>query len=63
LQRALCMGRHERAQRMRNLRRTVSENNVYAWAANVIRSLVEVEQPSASGYAEQPLSVASGVWS
>jgi len=63
LQRALCMGRHERAQRMRNLRRTVSENNVYAWAANVIRSLVEVEQPSASGYAEQPLSLASGVWS
>jgi alpha,alpha-trehalose-phosphate synthase [UDP-forming] len=63
LRRALEMGRREREQRMRNLRKTVSDNNVYTWAANVIRSLAELKQPAASEDAEQPLSLASGAWS
>jgi trehalose 6-phosphate synthase len=43
LRRALTMGKRERVQRMRSLRKTVSQHNVYGWAAGVISSLLELQ--------------------
>ena len=59
IQRALTMPHSERSQRMRALRRTVEENNVYAWAVDIMRSLLEMERSNGSVRTEQPLAAAS----
>ncbi len=51
VRRALAMPREERLLRMRALRKVVSENDIYAWAFEIIRTLLAVETP-ASMYSE-----------
>jgi trehalose 6-phosphate synthase len=59
IRRALTMPHAERSQRMRALRRTVEENNIYTWAVDIMRSLLELERSNGSFWAEQPLAAAS----
>jgi trehalose 6-phosphate synthase len=44
---ALEMGRDERRQRMRLMRRTVEENNVYRWAGRMLMDVARVRQRQA----------------
>lgn len=40
---ALTMPAHERRQRMEKLRKAVREKNIFTWAGNIMRTLVDVE--------------------
>jgi trehalose 6-phosphate synthase len=59
--RALQMGPAERSDRMRMLRNTVRENNIYAWAAQIMRAVGEVQQASAAYSEPELLALASGL--
>ncbi len=63
LRRALTMPREERRRRMRTLRRVVRENNIYSWAVNVMRAILEVEQPFCASYERErdTLAMAAGL--
>jgi trehalose 6-phosphate synthase len=59
IQRALTMPHAERSQRMHASRRTVEENNIYAWAVRIMRNILELERSNGSLWREQPLAAAS----
>jgi trehalose 6-phosphate synthase len=59
IQRVLTMPHAERSQRMRVLRKTVEENNIYAWAVKIMRSILELGRSNGSLWAEHPLAAAS----
>ncbi|HLW76334.1 MAG TPA: trehalose-6-phosphate synthase, partial [Bryobacteraceae bacterium] len=56
IHRALEMPPEERAARMRQMRATIRERNIYRWAGNLIGELCEIRPPkaSASGAAAHP---------
>ena len=58
---ALTMSRYERNRRMRALRKVVRENNIYQWAGNVMRTLLEVGNCARSYSEPEPLALASGL--
>ena len=57
---ALTMPEKERHQRMRALRKIVRENNIYRWAANVMRTLLKVENAGRST-SSRNLAMVSGL--
>lgn len=61
LRHALTMSRDERSQRMRALRKVVRENNIYAWAVNVMRTLLKVENAGRCFSERETLAMASGL--
>jgi alpha,alpha-trehalose-phosphate synthase [UDP-forming] len=61
LDRALQMGAEERRGRMCALRATVRENNVYAWAGSVMRTLLEAERDAWPRFTEERLPMASAM--
>lgn len=58
---ALRMKPRERAQRMRHLRRAVSENNIYSWAVDIMRSLLELHVSNHAAVAHTSYRMASGL--
>lgn len=49
---ALEMDSEEKANRMRRMRETLKENNIYRWAGNLITELAQIrlpQQPAAKG--------------
>ena len=61
LRHALTMPRDERNRRMRALRKVVRENNIYAWAGNVMRTVLEVGNRARSYSEPEPLAMVSGL--
>ncbi len=60
LRRALAMPREERCQRMRSLRKVVSDNDIYVWAFDIMRTLLEVETLPAAYSLPESVALASG---
>jgi trehalose-6-phosphate synthase len=58
--RALAMPREERCQRMRSLRKVVSDHDIYVWAHDIMRTLLEVETPPAAYSLPESMTLASG---
>ena len=59
LRRALEMEPEEKEQRMQHMRRTVKENNVYRWAANLVTELCELRLDENEVMQEKVRSIAS----
>ena len=59
--RGLQMGSAERSQRMRLLRGIVQENNVYAWAAGVMRAAGQLRRPSSACAESRVFALVSGL--
>jgi trehalose 6-phosphate synthase len=59
LRRALEMEPEEKEQRMQHMRRTVKENNVYRWAANLVTELCELRLDENEVTQEKVRSIAS----
>ena len=59
IERALTMPQVERRQRMQSLRKTVSVNNIYAWAANVMQEMLQVRVSADCGRETEELALAS----
>jgi trehalose 6-phosphate synthase len=41
---AIQMPREEKMRRMENMRKVITENNIYRWAANIINEMVALKQ-------------------
>ena len=61
LRRALEMEPEEKEQRMHRMRRTVKENNVYRWAANLVAELCELRLDENEMAQEKVRSIASAI--
>ena len=60
VRRALTISREERRRRMQSLRSAVRANNIYTWAADVMRSLLQVEPCVRSFSQPEALALVSG---
>jgi alpha,alpha-trehalose-phosphate synthase [UDP-forming] len=57
---ALEMNPEERAARMKRMRRTVRENNIYRWAADLLNELVEIRPEAQKPVEKQAVEATSG---
>ena len=60
LRHALTMPRQERNHRMRTLRSAVRQSNIYTWAGNIMRTLLEVKTHHRSFSVPEPLTMFAG---